>query len=193
MPFDVKQLAAVIEEYPRLVAPLLGALAGGTTGGVFSEEGASAKGALRGAILGAVIGGGAGLGAYGARSLAERFSPGSAAVAGSTLGGAMGGLFGQSKASPWALELMKLEHEEKKRKIRKREEETMDTEKRGEEHVKEAADRLAAFDFGIDAWCGKNHVDKGEFAKEAGVTAEDLPTALKAWFEDVKAAHAGAK
>jgi len=192
MPFNVKQLAAIIEEYPHLAVPLLGAVAGGTTGGVFSEEGASAKGALRGAILGAVTGGVAGLGAYGARSLAERFAPGSAARAGSILGGAAGGLFGQSKASPWTLELMKIEQEEKKRKIRKREEEAMGAEKRGE-HVKEAADRLAAFDFGIDAWCDKNHVDKGAFAKEAGVTEKEFPAALKSWFEDVKAAHADAE
>lgn len=192
----VDKIVKLIGDYPHLAAPLLGAGTGALTGGAFSEEGVGEKGAIRGALLGGLIGGGAGLGAYGVHKAFP--TAGGMTAAGAGMGGALGGMIGQSKVDPWTLELLK-EKQEIRRK--KREEGGKVEKNRGviragepkeaqvkEAQIKEAAERILAFDYGIDVWCQKNNVDKGEFAKQAGVSEEDFPIAAKCWIEDVRKA-----
>lgn len=189
------KLVQLIGEYPQLAAPLLGAGTGALTGAAFSEQGAIGTGALRGGLLGGLIGGGAGLGAYGAQKAFP--TAGGMTAAGSGLGGAVGGLLGQSKASPWAIELMKLQHEERHRKREEREKGEKKMEKNEPEvkeaQVKEAAERLTAFEFGMDVWCQKNGIEKTALAEAAGVNPDEFTVAAKLWFEDVKAAQVPAK
>lgn len=194
-----EKIVQLIGDYPQLAAPLLGAGTGALTGAAFSEQGAIGTGALRGGLLGGLIGGGAGLGAYGAQKAFP--TAGGMTAAGAGLGGAVGGLLGQSKASPWAIELMKMQHEEKRRKREEKEKGEEPMEKKEPEvepqvkeaQVKEAAERLTAFEFGMDVWCQKNGIEKAEFAKAAGVNPDEFTVAAKLWFEDVKAAQAPAK
>jgi len=187
-PGIMAKIVSLVGEYPHLAAPLLGAGTGALTGSAFSEEGASGKGAIRGALLGSLIGGGAGLGAYGVHKAFP--TAGGMTAAGAGLGGAFGGMLGQSKVDPWTLELLKEKQERRKKK--REEEDHVDKNKVvGQEaqvkeaQVKEAAERILAFDFGIEAWCTTNQVDKSELAKQAGVAEEDFVIAAKCWFEDV--------
>lgn len=183
-----EKLINLIGEYPHLASPILGAGTGAITGGTFSEEGATGKGMVRGALLGGLIGGGAGLGAYGAHKAFP--TAGSMTAAGAGMGGGVGGLLGQSKVSPWAMEMMKEEIAEKRRKKEKKEEEEMGKKEEKpqvkEAEVKEAAERLLAFEFGMDRWCETKKVDKGHFAKAAGVEPHEFTIAARLWFNDVE-------
>ena len=182
-------------QHPHLAAPLLGAGVGGLTGSVFSEEGAGGEGALRGSLLGAGLGAGAGLG-LGALS---KVTPGydTALLGGTLAGGGLGGIFGSTKPSPLKVERMKLDEEER-RAHRKAKSEKAEQEKQSstkgdaamvENNVavqtKEAeavnAERLTAFEFGIEAFCKEAQITSDQLAQAAGVSRVDLVPATVNW------------
>jgi hypothetical protein len=182
------------------VLPTVGAGVGGLTGGVFSDEGATLRGILQGALLGA----GAGMGGEAIRRM--RFQPETVGLGVTMAGAGAGGLMGQRRVSPWAVEKMKLEELEKRREQRKlREVLGISEEKEGAfmatpdeartalkkeaEQTKmsevEFNDRLKAFDFGMDVFFGSEHakMDKKATAEGHGVEETDLAPAAVVWLQ----------
>jgi hypothetical protein len=193
---------STLDAFNKLISnvplPLLGAGAGGVVGALGSDENARLRGALQGAALGA------GAGALGSTVNTSADRLGEALrriphaikdVVGPSVigGGALAGLMGASEASPYEIEKLRLAAEEKAERERRvlqllQELETKETnmstpeEKKAEEkQAVERAEKMLAFEFGIDTALDNMGLDKEATAKACGVSVSELPEALLSW------------
>ncbi len=157
-------------KYPKLSSTLIGAGVGGPVGYAFSDYGEEPRGSLQGAILGGVSG--LAGGAIGRAAQAATPTPAGALVLGGTLGGSAGGMLGRRQLSPWMLEQIKANMQDKEKSkeasVNIREEIQKEA-----ELVKEADEQTLAFDFGMEVFLKEAGMDKAEVAKLAGLQSPD--------------------
>lgn len=165
-------LRLLAEEHPAILAALIGGGTGATIGGLNSEDGSRGEGALKGALLGGTLGAAGGAAGRKFKELSELMTPSTskALAIGGVAGGFAGGHMAKSTLSPWIrakLEQAGLAKEQKIPPTEKKEASVMSNEKQALE--KEAAERMTAFDFGMDTFLAENNIDKAEFCKAAGL------------------------
>ena len=196
----VAGLKNLFTKYPHIAAPLLGAGAGGLTGAVFSEEGAGQEGATRGALLGAGLGAGAGLGLGALRNAMPGYQ--TALLGGTLAGGGLGGIFGSTHPSAIKVERMKRDEDERRTRRRERlekAEQEKQSSLKGDAamaeqaagpagtQTKEAeveamtAERMVAFEFGMEAFCKEAQITSDQLAQAAGVSRAYLVPATVNW------------
>ena len=202
MPNAAQLLTDLAKNHPAIFGALVGVPIGTGVGTLASEEGNRTHGAIGGGAVGAGVGAIGGMSGRKAQELYEMLNPTAvkAVTGGAILGGVMGGRWGKSQVAPWVKERMKemdsekegaamesamhekhesaaqekSEHLSKKGKppMEKKDKDCPGAKCASEEQMKEAATRVAAFDFGMDVWCKEHNVDKEAFAgavKTAGL------------------------
>ena len=192
-------------QYPHLAIPMLSAGVGAGTGALFSEEGAGGEGAARGALLGAGLGGAGALGMNIGTSAIRSALPNTnqALMTGALAGGGLGGIFGSTHPSPLKVERMRADEDERRAR-RKARMLAMEQEKRSsmkgevtmaentvvgptgtQEKAAEAdlvnAERLVAFEVGIEKFCKEAQITSDQLAQAAGVSRVDLVPATVNW------------
>lgn len=186
------QLRQFALQHPTLLAALTGGAVGGAVGGAASDEGQRGKGILGGAAVGAGAGALAGHAGDKVRRVLEAItpSPQKALIAGGVVGGAVGGYHGRSMLPPWVKQRLMTESDlEGKstadnnanliREINANKEAAVSTPantpteearaaiEKSAEFEKTAAERNAAFCFGMESYCNEHEIDAEAFAKEA--------------------------
>ena len=223
-------LIAMAKENPALLGALLGAPVGAGTGALISDEGERGKGAIGGTALGGALGAvGGSIGSKGVQ-MAEaahgilRPTPLKAAIVGSSMAGLMGGRYAKSELAPWIKARLAEEstekanqkeaamasapvpaafaHEAKESPKKEKKEQHEAGETPAVEKIEEA--KLAAFEFGMEAWLKEQGVEKPAFAqaiKQAGLLDVEGPEQLaeksRTWLQKVaeraETAEAGQK
>jgi len=196
----IDRLTELARKKPWLVGALAGGAIGAPIGLVRSEEGEELRGALTGGLAGAGVGALGGMGARKLQDVIDAIAGsrgGQIATAGG-LGGLVGGGIGAAKMAPWIKKRLMRQAggepemmEEENKEAQMANEPEMKTlaqikaEKQGAQQPaqqpeqekqaeleKVAADRISAFDFGIDLFCNENGLNKQAFAETLGFEKE---------------------
>ncbi len=200
--YDV--VAQFAQKHPTALASLAGAGVGGLTGALTSEEGEEHKGAIGGAALGA--GGGALAGSIGlnARKLMEALtpSPEKALLTGGIAGGAYAGYHGRAGLPAWVKKRLMTQSDLAGESARDEDMNQLGLDK-GASHMsdikndassarenltkqaeleKMAAEKIAAFDCGMDIYCDEKGINKEALAKAHGINdVTELAPRTIAW------------
>lgn len=147
-------IATLAREHPALFSALIGSSTGGVVGGLTADEGDELRGALTGATFGGGVGAVTGLAADKGREVLENITP--TQVKALALGGAAGGFLGggyirrHKSVQPWIDSQLEKAREDNKRH---KEAEAKMSNKNTNNDEKILAQRVQAFDVGIDAFC----------------------------------------
>lgn len=186
MPTLLEELAT---KYPAVLGALIGAPTGAAVGGFSSDEGEEGRGAVGGALLGAGIGGVAGSMSNKANQIREILTPtmpGAVGIGGA-LGGVIGGRYAKAQLAPWIKERLLASGLKDKPPAAHKEASDMSQNTQNKEALekaamdKEAADRVSAFDFGMEYFLSEHGIDKAAFAKKLEVEPNELAPATIAW------------
>ena len=185
-------LIAMAKENPALLGALLGAPVGAGTGALISDEGERGKGAIGGTALGGGLGAlGGSIGSKGvqvaeaARGILQP-TPLKATILGGSMAGLMGGHYAKSELAPWIKARLAEEAVAKANSNPKEAAAPM------EPNQTEEMAKLAAFEFGMDAWLKEQGIEKPAFAqavKQAGLLDVENPEQLaeksRTWLQKV--------
>lgn len=187
---EVGLLAELAEKYPSILGALVGAPTGATIGGFSSDEGEESRGAVGGALLGGALGAGVGSMSNKANRIREILTPTmpQAVGIGGALGGVIGGRYAKAQLAPWIKErLLSSGIKDKPHVVHKEASDMSQNTIQNKEALekvameKEAAERVNAFDFGMEYFLSENGIDKTAFAKKLDVDPKDLAPATIAW------------
>jgi hypothetical protein len=176
---ELSLLKELAEKYPAVLGALIGAPVGGAVGGFSSDPGEEGRGALGGAALGAGLGAVGGGMSSAVRKATNELTPGplTAVGLGAAGGGLLAGRYAKSSIAPWIKERL-LEQKESKKEASDMSQQVAEQAKEALEKQAElekvAADRVNAFDFGMEYFLAEKGIEKAAFAKQLGLEDPEL-------------------
>lgn len=188
------QIAEFAAKHPTLLAALAGGATGAGVGAATSDEGEELRGAVGGGALGAGFGALGGTVADKVRSAIVAMTPSQqkALIAGGVTAGGIAGYHGRAALPAWVKRRLMTQSDVSGRLAAGEDETSMGLNEKGAQDMsdankntsatdardnltkqaemeKESAERLAAFDFGMDLFCAEGGLEKAALAKAYGI------------------------